>query len=89
MATNDKLNSYVFTFGTGQLKNFNVSNPNAIALLIIAKTESEARQIVFDDPDIGSAFCTSYPLDTFNEQFEIYRIELLDLDMLKKRKTDA
>jgi hypothetical protein len=89
MNTNDKLNSYVFTFGSGQLKKFNVSNPNDIALLIKAKTESEARRIVFDDPDIGSEFCTSYTLDTFNEQFQIYRIELLDLVALKKRKTDA
>lgn len=85
----NKLNIYVFTFGTGQLKNFNIIDPNSVALIVAAKTENEARQIVFDDPDIGSQFCTSYSFASFSKQFQNYRMEMLDLDMLKERKINA
>lgn len=53
------MNKYIFTFGSGQLKEFNVA-PQFVLLVIEAKDENLARSEVFNSK-IGAKFCTSYP----------------------------
>ena len=53
------MKKYLFTFGSGQLKNFNV-NPQHIVVTVEAPDEILARRKVFKSK-IGAGFCTSYP----------------------------
>lgn len=52
------MNKYIFNFGRVHLPAFNV-DPQEVAL--VAETEDEARDIIFNTPEIGFNFCMSYP----------------------------
>lgn len=64
----NKMKKTIITFGSGQLYDFNV-RPNDVALVIEANTETEARNMAFEFPGIGDKFCTSYPYETYIDEF--------------------
>ncbi len=53
------MNDYIFTFGSDQLKLFNV-RPMHTLVVVRAHTETTAREKVFSFYGIESEFCTSY-----------------------------
>ena len=80
-----KMNKYIFTFGSGQLTEFNV-RPNDVALIIEANNENEARSIVFDYDGIGDKFCTSYPYSYIDQFKNEYNMKEYSLDELESRR---
>ena len=79
------MNKYIFTFGSGQLTEFNV-RPNDVALIIEANNENEARSIVFDYDGIGGKFCTSYPYSCMEQFKNEYNMNEYSLDELESRR---
>lgn len=77
---------FIITFGSGQLTDFSV-NPLNVMLIIEAKNDNEAREIVFNFDGIGSRFCTSYNYETYKDEFinsyNMKEYTLKDLEKLR------
>ncbi len=78
------MKKYLFTFGSGQLKNFNVA-PQHIVVIVEAPDEISARQKVFKSK-IGAGFCTSYPYSKLEEFKETYKVVEMTLEELLSRE---
>lgn len=78
------MNKYIFTFGSGHLKDFNI-NPMSTMLIVEAENESSAREKVFNFPGIGEYFCTSYSYDE-RRTFDKYNMIDYTLEDLEKKR---
>ena len=78
------MKKYFFTFGSGQLREFNV-DPKLTMLVVEAEDENTARKKVFDSK-IGAKFCTSYPYSKAEHFKEVYGLVEVSLQGLLSRE---
>ena len=73
------MNTYLFTFGAGHLKEVEtIINPMSVLLSVEARTEEAARSIVMQS-FIGNKFCTSYPSEMAGRMINDYGMHLYKL----------
>ena len=84
-----KMEKYIFTFGSNQLPELSYKvRPMELMLVIEAEDEYTARREVFES-FIGERFCTSYPYEKYAEEFaEEYGMYEITLDVLNKMKDE-
>ena len=70
---------YFATFGSSQLKDFDLRQPPMETLVTVEGAEEhELREALFNSP-IGGAFCTTYPMEYLKEFPEGKLVELDEL----------
>lgn len=75
------------TFGSGQLRDFLIGNPNEVLLVVEGKNWEDCRKKVFNFPGIGDKFCTSYDYserDEFINKWDMREYTLKDLEKVRK-----
>ena len=75
------MSSHFATFGGGQLQGFNVANPMKIAVAKEGLTEDELRAELRKEP-FNNEYCTTYPMNKFQDMADKYDMVLVDLDEL-------
>lgn len=77
-----KEDHYYFTFGSGQLKDFNLGAPaDQIIIEVAGKNAHDARQKVFNSV-IGGKFCTSYDHEAMQKYINNYYGKVMSLDQV-------
>lgn len=77
----------LFTFGSGQLRDFMVGNPNDVLLVVEGKDWEDCRKQVFSFKGIEDKFCTSYDYserDEFLNKWDMREYTLTDLDKVRR-----
>lgn len=73
-------NVYYFSFGSGQLTNFDLPvRPDKLLIKVFAEDEMKARAQIFNS-SIGENFCTSYNENGGLDLMEEYQMLVLSLD---------
>ena len=79
----------IFTFGSSQLKDFNVK-PESVMLVVEGVDWLDCREQVFNYDGIGAVFCTDYAYDDYVDEFKnVYNMKEYTFADLEKIRYGA